>query len=133
MTAHKTAYQNAKSGRVKQKLGHFSKTDIRYWQDGLFRETYRKNGRLHHTSGWYARLQHQGRRERFPLHTPNKAAAAAKARDIYLFLAANGWIQTLAKYKPRSQRQRDQSDNPETCTVGSFLATASPWIKSPRP
>jgi integrase len=121
MTAHKTTYQNAKSGRVNQKLGHFSKTDIRYWQDGLFRETYRKNGRLHHTSGWYARLQHQGRRERFPLHTPNKAAAAAKARDIYLFLAANGWIQTLAKYKPRSQNRRDQSDDPETCTVGSFL------------
>jgi hypothetical protein len=35
--------------------------------------------------------KHYGRRERFPLYTPNKAAAAAKARDIYLFLAANGW------------------------------------------
>ncbi len=31
---------------------------------------------------------------------PTKAAAAAKARAIYLFLAANGWVQTLAKYKP---------------------------------
>jgi hypothetical protein len=61
MTAHKTAYQNAKSGRATKKLGHFSETDVRYWQDGLFRETYRKNGRLHHTSGWYARIQHQGR------------------------------------------------------------------------
>ena len=34
---------------------------------------------------------------------------------------ANGWIQTLAKYKPHSQRRNDQSDDPETCTVGSFL------------
>src|ERR1700731_2370531 len=110
MRAHKTAYQNAKSGRVNPKLGHFSKTDVRYWQDGLFRETYRKNGRLLHTSGWYARLQHLGRRERFPLHTPNKAAAAAKARDIYLFLSANGWEETLAKYKPQLQLRKHRAD-----------------------
>src|SRR6266403_4804424 len=117
MTTQKSTPQNAKSGRGSSKLGHFSKTDLRFWQDRLFRETYRSHGRLHKTSHWSARIQHEGRRERFPLYTPNKAAAAAKARDIYLFLAANGWIQTLAKYKPSSQRQRDQSDNSETCTL----------------
>jgi hypothetical protein len=42
-------------------------------------------------------MQHEGRRERFPLYTPNKAAAAAKARDIYLFLAANGWEATFGE------------------------------------
>jgi hypothetical protein len=77
---------NKKSGRVSRRLGHFSKTDIRFWQDRLFWETYRRNGRLYQTSHWSARIQHE-RRARFPLYTPNRAAATARARDIYLFLA----------------------------------------------
>jgi hypothetical protein len=73
---------NEKSGRVADKLGHFSKTDVRFWQSRLFRETYHNSNRLCQTSHWSARIQHEGRRERFPLYTPNKAAAAARARDI---------------------------------------------------
>jgi Phage integrase family len=112
-----------KSGRVSGRLGHFSKTDVRFWQDRLFRETYRSNGLLCETSHWSARLQHEGRRERFPLYTPNKAAAAAKARDIYLFLAANGWEATLARYrKPRGIVQETKNERP--VTVGDFLDEA---------
>lgn len=51
------------------------------------------------STSWNAWVQYEGRRERFPLYTPNKAAAAAKARDIYLFLAANGWEAILARYQ----------------------------------
>jgi hypothetical protein len=36
------------------------------------------------------KVAHEGRGEAFPLGTPNKAVAAATARDIYLFPAANG-------------------------------------------
>jgi hypothetical protein len=99
---------NEISGRVSKRLGQFSKTDVRFWQDRLFRETYRNNGRLRQTSHWLARIQHEGRRERFPLYTPNKAAAAAKARDIYLFLVANGWQATLARYRnPKGSSNRE--------------------------
>ena len=120
MTAQKSTSRNAKTGRVGAKLGHFSKTDFRFWQDRLFRETYRSNGRLHQTSHWSARIQHEGRRERFPLYTPNKAAAAAEARDIYLFLAANGWEAALARYrKPEAVAPSENSG--EQCTVGEFL------------
>jgi hypothetical protein len=84
MTTQKSTSQNAKSGRGSSRLGHFSKTGLRCWQDRLFRETYRNNGRLHKTSHWSARIQHEGRRERFPHYTPNKAAAAAKARISYV-------------------------------------------------
>jgi hypothetical protein len=48
------------------------------------------------------RVQHTGRREMFSLGTANRAAAAARARDIYLHLAANGWETTLTKFKPKS-------------------------------
>jgi integrase len=117
MTAQESSPQNAKNGRVSAPLGHFSKTDIRYWQERLFRETYRQNGKLRQTSHWYARIQLQKGRERFPLGTANKAAAAAKARDIYLFLAANGWKETLEKYKPETQI----APTIEAVTIGSFL------------
>jgi hypothetical protein len=109
---------NQKSGRVSNKLGHSSKTDVRFWQDHLFRETYRNKGRLCQTSHWSARIQHEGRRERFPLYTPNRAAAAAWARDIYLFLVANGWEAVLARYrKPKTSVH----DPEQPVTVGSFL------------
>jgi integrase len=112
--------KNQKSGRVSKKLGHFAKTDVRFWQDRLFRETYRKNGGLRETSHWSARIQYAGRRERFPLYTPNKAAAAAKARDLYVFLAANGWEATLARYrKPKAVVHEHNGDRP--ITVGAFL------------
>jgi hypothetical protein len=38
-----------------------------------------------------------GGRRGFPLQTSNKAAASAKARDIYICLAANGWEAPLAR------------------------------------
>jgi hypothetical protein len=50
---------------------------------------------------------------------PTKAAAAAKARDIYLFLTVNGWALTLAKHKPKSRSAPASSAT--KITVGSFL------------
>ena len=61
-----------------------------------------------------------GRRERFPLYTPNKAAAASKARDLYVFLATNGWEATLARYrKPKAVVHEHNGDQP--VSVGAFL------------
>lgn len=60
-------------------------------------------------------MQWRGRRELFNLRTPNKAAAAAKAREIYAMLVRAGWDATLAKFKPEMQRRA-------VSTVGDFLA-----------
>ena len=51
-------------------LGHFRKTNIRYWQ----------------------KIAHGRRGETFPLGAPNKATALPKARDIYLSLVARGRV-----------------------------------------
>jgi integrase len=71
------------------------------------------------TKEWYARVQFQGKRQFFPLGTPNKAVAAAKARDIFLFLTVNGWPLTLAKYKAKFRPT--SATDPSAITVGSFL------------
>ena len=90
---------NTKSGEESRLLSHFSKTDVRHWSGSIFRKGYTRDGRRLYTKEWYARMQHDGRRDFFPLQTPNKAAAAARARDIYLHLLAHGWESTLAVYK----------------------------------
>ena len=66
------------------------------------------------------KVAYEGRRETFPLGTPNKAAAAAKARDIYLFLAANGWEAAVARYK-KTKRISAERGGERAVTVGAFL------------
>ena len=72
------------------------------------------------TKEWYARIQFRGERQFFSLGTPNKAAAAAKARDIYLSLFASGWEITLQRYKTSSAVPKRAASN--VGTVGDFLA-----------
>ena len=45
------------------------------------------------------RIHLQGQRESFSLYTGNKAAAAARARDIYTGLVSKGWQATREQYK----------------------------------
>ena len=78
------------------------------------------DGQRRLTKEWYARVQYGGKRQFFSLGTPNKGAAAAKARDIYLSLVAAGWESTLARYKgAKGVAQAERRQVP--CTVGDFL------------
>lgn len=56
------------------------------------------------------------RRKQFPLGTPIKAAAAAKARDIYLSLQASGWEATFVRYKAKPEEPK-----PENSMVGDLI------------
>jgi hypothetical protein len=72
------------------------------------------------TREWCARMQLWRSKRFFPLQTSNKAAASAKARDIYVCLAANGWEAPLAKQrKPKAIAQEGDSEQP--IRVGQFL------------
>jgi hypothetical protein len=99
MKGHNSAGMNRKSVQAAPMLGHFSKSDVRYWQRAVFRQSYTRNSQSFLTKAWAMKVAYEGRRETFPLGRPNKAVAAARARDIYLFLAANGWEAALARYK----------------------------------
>src|SRR6266404_4923480 len=84
---------------------NFGKTDVRYWQEAIFKPTYSKGGKTLCIEHWAARIQWRGQRELFNLKTSNKAAAAAKAKDIYATLAGTGWPTTLARFKPEMERK----------------------------
>jgi hypothetical protein len=70
------------------------------WHDAIFKTKYARDGHTVEIEDWSVRIQWRGRRETFNLKTPNKAAAAAKAKEIYTILVGRGWDATLEKFKP---------------------------------
>src|SRR5438876_11792663 len=93
---------NKKSGQEVAKQ-NFGKTDARYWHDVVFKPIYMRAGKTRCVEDWAARIQWRGRRELFNLKTPNKTAAAAKAKDIYTTLVGAGWDVALQQFKPEMQ------------------------------
>ena len=104
---------NKRSGQEVAKF-NFGKTDVRYWQDAVFLPEYRIKGKKVAVRDWHVRIQWRGRRETFNLKTSNKAAAAAKARDVYTMLVGAGWDATLVKFKPDVAPK-------SVSTIGDFL------------
>ena len=90
----------------------FGRTDVRYWAERVFHRKRDGSEDAH----WTVQIQYLERREQFPLGTPNKAAAAAKARDIYVSLHGRGWEETLALYKPKAEEPK-----PAKSTVGDLI------------
>jgi hypothetical protein len=117
MSEQKGIVENRKSGQESgQAAKHHGKTDVRYWQSKLFKPWYTRGGQIRELRQYAVRIQHKGSRDTFNLGTPNKTTAAAKARDIYVYLVANGWGAALAKFKPKSQVVLKTH-----ATVGDFL------------
>ena len=97
--------------------GRHAKTDVRYWEKAIFQPTYTRDGKTRIVGEWAAKIQHLGRREAFSLDSANKAAAASRAKEIYLSLQSAGWAATLAKFKPKAD-----AASRSVATVGGFLA-----------
>lgn len=68
------------------------------------------------------KIAYEGWREPLPLRTPNKAAAAARTRGVYLSRVANGWEPTLTTYKkqPKTVAPAPTAEQ-QPCTAGKFL------------
>jgi integrase len=105
-----------KNNTSKNRDRSHAKTDIRYWQQSIFQRRFKYLGESRAALNYSARFQYLGHRETITLDTPNRAAAAARARDIYLHLIAHGWDQTIAKYRPGMIPPATQAE-----TVGEFL------------
>jgi integrase len=99
-----------------QKIRRVGRSHVDYWTPRLKKRSYLdRDGRLAEIPEWQVRIAHLGRREWFNTGTANKAAAAEKARKIYLSLISKGWQATLDDFKPDMQVSKDG------CTVGEFL------------
>jgi integrase len=85
-----------------------SKTDVRFWRQRLFKRT---------GDDWHVQIAFAGVQKRFPLRKPNKDAAAAIARDIYLSLHKAGWQETEKRFKPWT----NSAQKIKAPTVGQFI------------
>jgi integrase len=96
----------------------FPKTDQRYWLKKIRRTKWGKGAGANEAKTYSVQIQHRGRRVRFPLYLSSAAAAAQKARDIYVAVTSLGWEAALEKHKPETLK-------PVTYpTVGEFIAEA---------
>jgi hypothetical protein len=106
---------HTKNGEVLARLSkprHFSKSDQRYWlQPG---KLFKNPG----ASALSCRLSRAGEREYFGLGTGNKAAAAARAVEIYEHLMAHGMAATRTKFMPKAAEKAD------VATVGEWITAA---------
>lgn len=93
----------------------YSRDDVRFWRDRVFRPRYTRSGSRHQVKEFSARIQHLGRRQTFPLGVSNKEAAADQAKRIYLTIVREGWTAALEKFKGRESK---------CLTIGEFLQEA---------
>jgi integrase len=92
-----------------------SKTDLRYWRERVFKPTYTRGDAQHESPNWAVYIQHRGCRHKWSLGTPNREAAAAKAKDIFWSLQTHGWDVTIQKYRPKLAQKKP------TPTIGEFI------------
>jgi integrase len=93
-----------------------SKTNLDYWAGRVFKPTYSRDGHSIESPNWAVEIQYRGKRHKWSLSTANKAAAAARAKEIYLFVAANGWNEAFEKFRPLLAAKKPN------VTLSEFLA-----------
>lgn len=97
----------------------FAKTNSRYWQTRLYRNTYTIEGERRETEAWCIKIKHAGKRETLNLRTSNQAVAAKQAANIYKTLISKGWGTVLAEWKPKAVIEVTPA------TVGEFITAVA--------
>ena len=93
----------------------FGKDDARYWKSRIKKRSYKSGGKIIEIKEWQVRLHASGSEVWFNLGTQNQSAAAKKARDIYLYLRANGMKEAVAKFKAKS------AEKVNLLTLGDYI------------
>jgi hypothetical protein len=95
-----------------------SRTDLRFWKQKIFKPEYRRSDGTKARSANYAvEISFRGRRLKWSLDTPNQDAAATRAKEIYLFIQANGWEAAITRYRPKEAPPPKRV----ALTIGEFL------------
>src|ERR1700730_5943195 len=100
------------------------KNDVRYWYGRVRKQRSVRPDRVFENPFFSVQLQHAGRRMELSLLTANHAEAAAKAKQCYFYLIANGWDAFLAKYRP-DKTLVEKSKPRSNLTVGDYLAVVA--------
>jgi integrase len=89
------------------KMRQSNKGDLRYWRARIFLPP----GAI----SYQVEIQRRGERHKVSLETPNKEAAADKARKLYQAVTANGWEAALQQHRPTMAEKKSD------LTIGEYL------------
>jgi hypothetical protein len=111
---------------VQQTSNRIPKSDLRYWMARVERsKIYRPGGLIDEAPFYSVKLQHDGLRKTIGLATASQAEAAARAKERYLYLVANGWTAFWQKYRPTTNQSENQPRaRRHNITVGEFIIAA---------
>jgi hypothetical protein len=104
-SGHQKTPQDGKKGteRGQTKVG---KTHVDYWHAKVKKRNFiGRDGEKHEVPDWQVRMKYGGREIRFNLKTANRAEAAAKAKEIYVYWIANGAETTIEHFKDQTEKQ----------------------------
>ncbi len=68
-----------------------ARTEPEYWEDRLFRASFRYRGKRRFVPAWYAKIQWQGRRRTLRLRARGRFDAAREVAGLYRELLDGGW------------------------------------------
>jgi integrase len=123
-TKKKTNHDIPEGTESEQKIiSKAGKTQAAYWKSRLRKRTFSRGRDTIEIPDWQIRLKHAGGDGWFNLHTQDADAAAKQARDIYVFLLANGWEATNAKFKPKPK------EFPDSPTLGEFFVAVKKNVR----
>src|SRR5262249_1987119 len=86
----------------------------------VFKPAYYRDGNRYESDFWAVQITHSNQRVRWSLYTDNREAAAARAREIYKCVVANGWDVAHERFRPERQLRKN-----EAWTVGDYLEAAA--------
>jgi len=93
-----------------------ARTSVNYWAKKIER-TISASGVTN--PNYSVRIVYQKKRARFPLETPNRKKAANLATEIFVFLIAHGWEETISKYRDKTPVTDEVQTKPDT--VGALI------------
>src|SRR5690242_4477910 len=100
----------------------------RIWARRVFRNSYTYHGRLVRVKGWSIKIQYQGRRRTFALHSHRRAEAGREAATIYQRLRAQGW----ASFAPASTNARASAQPPQGAEAAGHVPMSDLQYWEPR-
>lgn len=118
----RTELHSKSESKVSPRSSAYSKTDVRYWLEKVYHRRFRQGGVEVVKPNYSVQIQLHGKRRRFHLETPNKAAAAARARDLYKMLLERGWEAVDRDEEPGASNGPADEAIREAPTVGDLIS-----------
>jgi hypothetical protein len=82
---------HSSSAATSTKVDLPANAELQRWMRRVFQNSYSYRGTLRRVRGWSVKIQYQGHRRTFSLHSKDRIAAAEEAARLYQEIITEGW------------------------------------------